>query len=1046
MVFCLVILVGLAWTIFHFQHQALVQDLLQKVNQDFKGCISIERTEISFVEDFPLIDIDLKGLRIYETKDLSKGPIAHFDDLYVGFNLWTIINGSMEIKQIHIEKGHCDIIQYNEKEFNILNAFLPTAPIESVEEEFHLDLKSIVLKDVHLSKENRLNGVKIDLSLNEVESSIRTDSMASRLNLDASFQLSLIIKGDTTFLRNKHLAVKTEVNFDKLKNLLSISPTTVSLEKANFDLSGTIDFNRDVFLDLKIGGDKPNFDLFLALAPNELDTVLSKYSNRGKIFFETTIWGSCINGNVPAINAKFGCQSGFVENTEVHKQLNDLSFSGYFTNGSKHSLETMEFGLRDFSMRPDVGVFSGDLVVKNFNEPDIKLKLNSDFNLNFITKFFGLKDFYDLEGKVLLTMNFHDIIDLSNPEKSIESLNESYYTELKVQNLKFINSRYPLPIHDFDFDLKIDGHYGHIDLCDLKIGNSDLHLTGSVSDLPAIIHHTSEPVIARLDIQSKHIDLFELTGSDSLSVDEQLKDLSVKMHFNASAKSFTESKYLPKGEFFVDDLNVQFKHYAHQLQDFHADVYVTDTDFRVIDFTGLIDESDFHFSGNLKHYDLWFEERSFGNTHLEFDLKSKMLQLNNILGYKGKSFLPPDYQMEEIDNLEIKGNADLVFDDTLSHFKLSLKNTKGVLKSHDMSLKQLAFQMVWNKDLISVSNGILNIGNSDLHLDFVHKFNPLGSGRSSVSVFSDKLDFDQLFAWQERFTSADTVVAVSSTQYHDEGYSIYQLPFGDMDIKFDVGDLKYHKYHLGNIKGDITTHSNRIIDIHPLIFTAADGDFYLEGVLNAMNPKHIFLDGKMDVDHVDLDKLFFKLDNFGQDYLVSENLHGSASTKIRFHVPVHKDFAPILEDAEVHLDLQVLNGKLENFEMLQAMSDYFSDSQLRMVVFDTLQNHIDFKNGVLNIPNMSISSNLGYLELSGKQDMDFNMDYYLRIPWKLVSEAASNKLFGKSRKDAEINDASEVEESSNQRKRRFVNVRIKGNLEDYKVSLEKDEKLKRKNR
>jgi hypothetical protein len=64
----------------------------------------------------------------------------------------------------------------------------------------------------------------------------------------------------------------------------------------------------------------------------------------------------------------------------------------------------------------------------------------------------------------------------------------------------------------------------------------------------------------------------------------------------------------------------------------------------------------------------------------------------------------------------------------------------------------------------------------------------------------------------------------------------------------------------------------------------------------------------------------------------------------------------------------------------------------------------------------------------------------------LVSEAASNKLFGKSRKEAEINDASEVEESNNQRKRRFVNVRIKGNLENYKVSLEKDEKLKRRNR
>jgi hypothetical protein len=237
-----------------------------------------------------------------------------------------------------------------------------------------------------------------------------------------------------------------------------------------------------------------------------------------------------------------------------------------------------------------------------------------------------------------------------------------------------------------------------------------------------------------------------------------------------------------------------------------------------------------------------------------------------------------------------------------------------------------------------------------------------------------------------------------------------------------------------------------VVDLRKLKFSAADGDFVLNGILNAIDPKHIGLNGSLNVDHVDLDRLFFKLDNFGQDYLVSENLHGIANADVNFKMALHKDFAPILESSEVHLDLEVLKGKLENFEMLQAMSDYFSDSQLRLVVFDTLENHIDFKHGVLNIPNMSISSNLGYLELSGKQDMDFNMDYYLRIPWKLVSDVASNKLFGKSRKEVEINDASEVEDSNNQRKRRFVNVRIKGNLENYEVSLEKDEKLKRRNR
>ena len=1030
--------------ILHFQHNSLVQELLKKANEDFVGNVSIDHSEIDFISDFPLIDIDLKDLRIHESKNLTVKPIAQFNDVYIGFNLWTILSGKMEINQVHIEQGHCDVVQYNEDEINIINAFQPIKPVTDIEEEFHLSLKSIVLKDIDLNKENRENGMRIDLYLNDVQSGIKTDSVEALFDLNAHFKMSLLMNGDSTFLRNKHLALKTDVHFNKVSQLLTIDSTSVELEKATFDLAGSIDFSREVFLDLKLVGNKPNFDLFLALAPSDLDSVLSKYDNRGKIFFETKILGSCIHGSMPAIDAKFGCQAGFIENTEVDKELNDLSFSGYFTNGPKHNLETMEFGLRDFSMRPEVGVFSCDLVVKNFEEPDINLKLNSDFDLNFITKFFGLKDFYNLEGKVLLTMNFHDVIDLTHPEKSIEKLNESYYTELKVENLRFINSLYPLPIHDFDFDLKVDGHYGHIDRCDLKIGKSYFHMTGSISDLPAIVHHTAIPVVAKLDINSKHVDLFELTGSDSASLDEELNDWSMRMHFNASARSFTESAYLPKGEFFIDDLNVGFKHYAHRLHDFHADVYVTDKDFKVIDFSGLIDQSDFHFSGNLSHYDLWFQDKPEGATQVNFNLKSNRLQLRDIVGYKGQLFLPSDYQLEELDGLSINGNAYLHFHDSLSRVQLNVLHSKGSMKSHHLDLANLSFQMNFDDDHLDVKNLDLQIGNSDLIGDFVHYFNQQKGETNRVHLKSRSLDFDQLFAWQEKIISNNQ--PQQTTSYHDEGYNVYTLPFAEMFGDIEIGDLKYHKYHLTNVSGDFRTHENHVVDLRKLKFSAADGNFVLNGKLNAMDPKHIWLNGSLNADHVDLDKLFFKLDNFGQDYLVSENLHGMANADINFKMSLHKDFAPILESSEVHLDLEVLRGKLENFEMLQAMSDYFSDAQLKLVVFDTLQNHIDFMNGVLNIPNMSISSNLGYLELSGKQDMDFNMDYYLRIPWKLVSEAASNKLFGKSRKEAEINDASEVEESNNQRKRRFVNVRIKGNLENYKVSLEKDEKLKRRNR
>lgn len=77
------------------------------------------------------------------------------------------------------------------------------------------------------------------------------------------------------------------------------------------------------------------------------------------------------------------------------------------------------------------------------------------------------------------------------------------------------------------------------------------------------------------------------------------------------------------------------------------------------------------------------------------------------------------------------------------------------------------------------------------------------------------------------------------------------------------------------------------------------------------------------------------------------------------------------------------------------MSDYFKDKNLDRVRFDTLKNQLDLNKGVLSVTAMTINSTLGFIEISGKQDMNLNMEYYVRVPWKLVTQVATQKLFGK---------------------------------------------------
>jgi hypothetical protein len=217
----------------------------------------------------------------------------------------------------------------------------------------------------------------------------------------------------------------------------------------------------------------------------------------------------------------------------------------------------------------------------------------------------------------------------------------------------------------------------------------------------------------------------------------------------------------------------------------------------------------------------------------------------------------------------------------------------------------------------------------------------------------------------------------------------------------------------------------------------AGGDIRLNGYFNGSNPDAIYFSPNLTLKNVDLDKLMFKFENFGQDHLVSENLHGKISGTMNGKIHMHADMVPIIDDSDLHMEFTVNNGSLNHYSAFDALSDYFADKNLDQVRFDTLQNSLDLKHGELSIPSMHINSSLGYFELSGKQHTDMTMEYYLRVPWKVVTKAGVQKLFGKKDQDT----SEQVDDIQYRTKNmRFLNVKITGTPDAYSVTLGKNPK------
>jgi hypothetical protein len=258
-----------------------------------------------------------------------------------------------------------------------------------------------------------------------------------------------------------------------------------------------------------------------------------------------------------------------------------------------------------------------------------------------------------------------------------------------------------------------------------------------------------------------------------------------------------------------------------------------------------------------------------------------------------------------------------------------------------------------------------------------------------------------------------------------------------MEIDADVDHFIYHHVDLKQINTHLRTTKNHYLYIDTLTMRAAGGMIDLSGYFNGSDPSHIYFSPNLRLQNVDIDQLLFKFENFGEDVSLSENIHGRLTTSINGKVRVYPDFVPDIDESEIHLDVQVLDGRLVNYEPMHLLADYMGDKDLNNVRFDTLANHMDFKNGELSVPKMTIESTLGHFDVSGKQDIE-SLEYYVRVPMRVIKDASRYRLFGDKSSNELVGGEDEIIEVDPDGNTKYVNLKIHGAMDDIRFGLGKD--------
>jgi hypothetical protein len=1053
----LLVLVATAFVIVKTQQQRLVNIAVTELNKQVNGELVVEESKISLFKHFPHVSVVLHNTSLYADKTKTGKPILLIERLYAGLSLSDLITQNYKVRKLSLQGGYVDLIQETDGTINLLEAESSADSIsQSTDSTSNLaiHLEMIMLQQMNISFLDKKSGSRYSTGISDLTSSFDMDSTMLKLVLKSDMVLDLTTATDSTMFRNKPFELDLEADYKLHAKMFEITRCNFKLQEAGFHVTGRADVSDTTDVDFTIKGERQDFHMFTAFIPADLKDDLKPFEYDGRLHFEGTIKGKVSEARQPLIEVSFGCEEAWFLNTAENTKLDQLGFKGFYTNGAARSLKTSELHILNVTARPEKGIFKGHFAIRDFTDPKALVQINSELELKFLGEFLGIPDLKQIDGNIKLEMDFKEIHDMDLPEESLNKLKEGIQSKLTVENLTFRIPGYPHAVRNMNLQAKmIDGRVT-LDSASMKIGESDITMNGSISDMRAFLGDRNKPITVALHLGSHELKLSNLLSFDTALVhkwNEEIHGFNISLALNTTVHELMNPSPLPRGTFEMKNLRGKFKNYAHTFKDLGATVLINDTLLRLRDFTGLIDSSDFNFRGRVINYHLWFDDIKKGKTQIAFDFKSNKFALRDVFSKEVRAYLPRGYRREELDSVWLRAKIDLRYDTIFRFMKAHVSNVSANLKRHKLKLHQISGGVKYGSKILSFDTLRGKVGHSDFDVSLKYYFKGIDRYNNKVAnslKFTSKfMDADELSSYDlapkqgtavKDSTGRIIAYKLDSASQHAQAFNIFMIPFSDFNAQLNIAQLKYNELMLEDIDAKLTMLQDQSITIDTLWMKAADGVVAMRGKFNGSNPEKIYFRSRINFYNVDLEKMLLKLDHFGQDVVVNKNVKGRLSGQIKSYVQVHPNLVPIVNNSKAEMTLAIYNGSLVDFAPMQAMGAYFRDKNLRLIRFDTLQNTLKFTNGVLDIPSMHINSSLGYIQIAGKQSLDLSMEYYLRIPMKMVTKVGFSALFKRKEEEDDLTQVDEIEYLDEDKKVAFMNVKVTGTSDGvYDIALGK---------
>ena len=483
----------------------IIEHFKSEVQKQLTTDVHVKSTDVSLLEHFPNITIDLNEVFIKEAIEGSEDTLLFAQRLELSFNIRDILKEKYELKSIHLKKGKVKLFWDENGKDNFTIFKQDSLSIDSTASSFDFALDKIAIEETEVVYINLKIQNEHRFHVVELQSGLSWKDDVLDLGLEGKLNVHQIGLGEDTYFKNKPVELNTHIFFDKEKQDFKANEAELKVENALFKIDGEVNLKDNNYVDVKLDASKSDIQTILSILPKRVYRLVKNYKSKGEVYFSGQVKGVVADGVYPQIDVSFGFENATFYHPESKQEIKNAHLKGSYSNGAKKKLSTSVLKLEDFKGSLSGQQITGNFLYKNFDDPYIEFFLNGSFEAQKLFSFIPESGIEPSSGNLSLNVFFSGMQRHLKSEDGAQHLSTS--GQLFMSDFSFTLKDNELPFNDFNGSFLFDKNDLIINGFNGEIGQSDFELSGFFHNVISYLLLEEQTIGVAADFYSDYLNL-----------------------------------------------------------------------------------------------------------------------------------------------------------------------------------------------------------------------------------------------------------------------------------------------------------------------------------------------------------------------------------------------------------------------------------------------------------------------------------------------------------------------------------------------------------